>query len=347
MIFITHDLGVVADIADEVVVMKSGEVVEKGPAEKVLKFPEHSYTKGLLSCRPSAEKRNLALLTVDDVMNNRQEQVRRINSISEEELLVKVDHVSKIYVSEKGWFKKERREFAAANDLNFSIRKGETLGLVGESGCGKTTLSRMMLGLIPISSGSIEVMGKKIENATAADWKELRKEMQIVFQDPYSSLNPRLTIGEAILEPMRVYGLHENESGRAKHMKDLLSRVGMNPDFHVRFPHEFSGGQRQRVVIARALSVNPSFVICDEAVAALDVSVQAQVLNLLNDLKADFGLTYLFISHDLNVVYYMSDRIMVMNKGKIEELGSAQDVFFNPQSEYTKTLLSAIPGKVH
>jgi len=347
MIFITHDLGVVADIADEVVVMKSGEVVEKGPAEKVLKFPEHAYTKGLLSCRPSAEKRNLALLTVDDVMNNRQEQVRRINSISEEELLVKVDHVSKIYVSEKGWFKKERREFAAANDLNFSIRKGETLGLVGESGCGKTTLSRMMLGLIPISSGSIEVMGKKIENATAADWKELRKEMQIVFQDPYSSLNPRLTIGEAILEPMRVYGLHENESGRAKHMKDLLSRVGMNPDFHVRFPHEFSGGQRQRVVIARALSVNPSFVICDEAVAALDVSVQAQVLNLLNDLKADFGLTYLFISHDLNVVYYMSDRIMVMNKGKIEELGPAQDVFFNPQSEYTKTLLSAIPGKVH
>lgn len=346
MIFITHDLGVVADIADEVVVMKNGEVVEKGPAKTVLNSPEHAYTKGLLSCRPTTHKRNLALLTVDDVMNDRSEKPRRLVEIDESRELVKVSDVSKIYVSEKGWLKKERREFAAASDLSFSIYQGETLGLVGESGCGKTTLSRMMLGLIPITSGSIEVMGKKIESATPADWKELRKEMQIVFQDPYSSLNPRLTIGEAILEPMRVYGLHSNEEGRRKYMKDLLSRVGMNPDFHTRYPHEFSGGQRQRVVIARALSVNPSFVICDEAVAALDVSVQAQVLNLLNDLKADFGLTYLFISHDLNVVYYMSDRIMVMNKGKIEELGSADQVFFKPQSDYTKTLLSAIPGKV-
>lgn len=346
MIFITHDLGVVADIADEVVVMKNGEVVESGLAADVLKSPKHAYTKGLLSCRPSVEKREFELLTVDDVMNGQAEKPRKSMIIDPSNTLVNVQSVSKIYISEKGWVKKERREFAAVKDISFTIRKGETLGLVGESGCGKTTLSRMILGLIPITTGSIEVMGKKIETASDKDWKELRKEMQIVFQDPYSSLNPRLTIGEAIIEPMRVYGLHQSESGRVSQMKDLLSRVGMNPDFHSRYPHEFSGGQRQRVVIARALSVNPSFVICDEAVAALDVSVQAQVLNLLNELKSDFGLTYLFISHDLNVVYYMSDRIMVMNKGKIEELGEAKEVFFNPQSDYTKTLLSAIPGKV-
>jgi peptide/nickel transport system ATP-binding protein len=346
LLFITHDLGVVAQIADRIVVMKDGRTVEQGSIKKVLQNPEHPYTKGLMACRPKPGQKAFSLLTVDDVINGRTVVPRKWGLEENQDVLVRVDQLSKKYTVESGVFNKERRDFFAVNEVSFSIKKGETLGLVGESGCGKTTLSRMMLGLIPPSSGSIELMGKPVQHLKSSEWKDIRKEVQIVFQDPYSSLNPKMTIGEAIMEPMRVYGLHTNETGRRRKMEELLEHVGLSNAAAVRYPHEFSGGQRQRVVIARALSVQPSFVICDEAVAALDVSVQAQVLNLLNALKVDFGLTYLFISHDLNVVYYMSDRIMVMNKGRVEELGRADDVFFQPQSAYTKSLLASIPGGI-
>lgn len=344
LLFITHDLGVVAQVADRIVVMKEGRVVEQGTVHDVLNAPQHPYTKGLMACRPKPSQKEYSLLTVDDVLNNRQAHLRQVSLKGATDTIARIENISKRYVMESGVFRREKKEFLAVDNVSFTIERGETLGLVGESGCGKTTLSRMMLGLLPASEGAITLFGKALHQLTSSEWKEMRKEVQIIFQDPYSSLNPKMTIGEAIMEPMRVYGLHGNESGRWKKMVDLLERVGMSAAAATRFPHEFSGGQRQRFVIARALSVEPSFVICDEAVAALDVSVQAQVLNLLNGLKADFGLTYLFISHDLNVVYYMSDRILVMNKGKVEEWGKAEDVFFHPRSDYTKSLLASIPG---
>jgi peptide/nickel transport system ATP-binding protein len=356
MIFITHDLGVVAEIADTIVVMCRGKIVERGLASNVLKHPEHTYTKGLLACRPQPGEKREQLITLADF----EKPVKSApNSIKVPDLkkaapdttkvLLDVHGVSKVYSGVKKFFQKSP-EVVAVKNVSFAIHTGETLGLVGESGCGKTTLSRMLLGLIPATGGSIVYDTKKygvqdITTLAKSELRKLRKEIQIIFQDPYSSLNPKHTIGDAITEPMRVFDLHETNTKRKKHALELLEKVGMKPELYDRYPHEFSGGQRQRIVIARALACEPSFIICDESVSALDVSVQAQVLNLLNDLKRDFGLTYLFISHDLNVVYHMSDRILVMNKGSVEEIGTCDQVFFHPQSDYTKRLLAAIPGR--
>jgi peptide/nickel transport system ATP-binding protein len=264
---------------------------------------------------------------------------------SHTEPLLEVNELTKVYEVRGGLFGGSKKEFRAVNGVSFSIMKNETLGLVGESGCGKTTLSRMLLGLIPATSGSILYQGKDLVGMSASALRELRKDIQIIFQDPYSSLNPKQTIGKAIEEPMEVYGLHGPSSGRKAKVIELLQKVGLGEEHYNRYPHEFSGGQRQRIVISRALAVEPRFIICDESVSALDVSVQAQVLNLLNELKRDFGLTYLFISHDLGVVYHMSDRIMVMQKGNIEEMGTAHDVYFQPKSAYTQRLVSSVPGK--
>ncbi len=349
IIFITHDLGVVAEIADEILVMKRGQVVEHGQAVSVLSNPQHPYTQGLLACRPALGKKVDRLQTVEDFLNK--EKINTVKSsgirTSENfgEIILSVKNATKTYTSHGGLFNKKSKDVNAVNDVSFEIRKGETLGLVGESGCGKTTLSRMLLGLIPATSGQIIFNGKDITALDKAGLKAMRKEMQIIFQDPYSSLNPKHTIGESITEPMMVLGLHASQQQRKAKALELLSKVGLGAEHFARYPHEFSGGQRQRVVIARALACEPSFIICDESVSALDVSVQAQVLNLLNELKQDFQLTYLFISHDLGVVYHMSDRIMVMNKGVVEEIGTCDEVFFHPKSEYTQRLLSAIPGK--
>jgi peptide/nickel transport system ATP-binding protein len=352
MIFITHDLGVVAEIADTIVVMRKGEVVEKGSAKDILTNPKEPYTRGLMACRPDPEKKSIRLKTVEDFLktDNPESILRndiRITSTTEskENALLEVRHLSKIYEGKKSFFRKNGQEVRAVNDVNFTIGLGETLGLVGESGCGKTTLSRMLLGLIPASEGQILFKGKDITQISSGEMRSLRKDMQIIFQDPYSALNPQHTIRESITEPMQVFGLHETAHGRLQRAKELMIQVGLSEEYLDRYPHEFSGGQRQRIVIARALAVQPSFIICDESVSALDVSVQAQVLNLLNDLKHQFNLTFLFISHDLNVVYYMSDRIMVMNKGKIEEMGPAADVFYRPEKAYTQLLLDSIPGR--
>lgn len=349
MIFITHDLGVVADIADDIVVMQRGKIVEKGKANDVLNHPQHPYTKGLLACRPVMGQKVERLKTVADFLQEEKEAVTFSSpnspKISDKEIILDVKKLFKIYESSNGIFKKTNSVVKAVNDVSFQISKGETLGLVGESGCGKTTLSRMLLGLIPASEGQIIFKGKDLCSLSKSEMREMRKEMQIIFQDPYSSLNPKHTIGDSIMEPMMTFGLFESHKQREQKAIELLEKTGLGAEHLKRYPHEFSGGQRQRIVIARALACEPSFVVCDEAVSALDVSVQAQVLNLLNDLKRDYSLTYLFISHDLSVVYHISDRIMVMNKGRVEEIGTYDEVFLHPKSEYTKRLLEAVPGK--
>ena len=344
MIFITHDLGVVKEIAHHIVVMQQGKVIEKGIANDILNQPKEVYTKGLMACRPVPGKKIARLLTIEDFTNQNAPQIEEIKSNSAfEKELIRAEHITKRYTSYKGFFKKEKKEVLAVNDVSFTIYEGEALGLVGESGCGKTTLSRILLGLIPASEGSIIYKGNDLTKMSAIEWKKLRKELQIIFQDPYSALNPKHSIRQILTEPMLHHGIRSNEKDAVTRAQELLEKVGMTAEALDKYPHEFSGGQRQRIVIARALSVEPRFIICDESVAALDVSVQAQVLNLLTDLKREFGLTYLFISHDLSVVYQMCDRIMVMNRGRIEELNTAENVFHHSQSEYTRSLLKSIP----
>ncbi len=345
MIFITHDLGVVQDLADDVVVMKHGKVVESGEATQILNDPKEDYTKGLLACRPVPGVKLERLLTVSDVLEGKERKPISENALFKSEgVLLEVNHLSKTYTKTIGFWKKRTIETKAVHEVSFQVFEGETLGLVGESGCGKTTLSRMLLGLIEASAGEIRYKGINLLELNSKEWRDMRRRVQIIFQDPYSSLNPRHTIKEIITSPILRFGLARSSSEANSIAENLLEKVGMPKDILSRYPHEFSGGQRQRIVIARALAVQPEFIICDESVAALDVSVQAQVLNLLNDLKKEFNLTLLFISHDLSVIYQMADRIMVMQKGKIEELGSATEVYHHPHSPYTQNLIASIPS---
>lgn len=369
IIFITHDLGVIAEIADQVMVMYHGKIVEQGDVLDIFNSPKHPYTKGLLACRPRLDIRMKQLPTVadfmeidrdgafvekkskfpsfghaflmnfttDDEIQERQEYLKTL----EPQLVVK--NLKTYFPITRGLFGKAVDYVKAVDDVSFHVYPGETVGLVGESGCGKTTLGRTILRLIEPTDGDILFEGRNIKNLNKKELRELRKEIQIIFQDPYSSLNPRLTIGEALTEPMKVNRVLDSDSQRKKKAIELLDRVSMPASHFDRYPHEFSGGQRQRVCIARALALNPKFIICDESVSALDVSVQAQVLNLLNKLKEEFNFTYIFISHDLSVVKFMSDRIIVMNKGKIEEEGFAEEIYQNPQKEYTKKLITSIP----
>lgn len=350
MIFITHDLGVVQEIADHVLVMYRGEVVESGAAKQIFEAPLHNYTKGLLACRPNPKKDRHRLPTLKDFLEEKPSSDfdRTVEKASYSEKLLEVKNFNKWYPQKKSWLKRfaPTEYVKAVNDVSFEVFKGETLGLVGESGCGKTTLSRALLHLIQPTSGQVVYNGKNVSNFSKAEWIKLRRKIQIIFQDPYSSLNPRKTVGQTITEPMKVHGIGSGAADRKTRAVELLEKVGLSAEHYNRYPHAFSGGQRQRIVIARTLALEPKFVICDESVSALDVSVQAQVLNLLNDLKKEFGLTYIFISHDLSVIKHMSDRIMVMKEGRIEEIGKASDVYDNPETAYTRKLIDAIPGKV-
>lgn len=346
IIFITHDLGVIAQIADDVAVMYKGEMVEQGTAEQVLYHPQHPYTKGLLACRPPLDSRPHRLPTVQDFLEGNVPQEEPLSvkrQASSATPLLRVRDLEVTYTLKKNLFGRVMQELKAVDGLSFDVFKGETVGLVGESGCGKSTLGRAILQLIERSAGTVEYDGVTLDKLSAAECKALRRKMQIVFQDPYSSLNPRITVGEAILEPLRSHHLLGSESRRRERVLELMGQVGLSEEWFNRYPHEFSGGQRQRVCIARALVLQPELVICDESVSALDVSVQAQVLNLLNDLKEHYGYTYIFITHDLSVVKFFSDRIMVMEKGRIVEEGPSDELFAYPQHPYTQRLLAAIP----
>ena len=346
IIFITHDLGVIAQIADDVAVMYKGEIVEQGTAEQVLFHPQHPYTRGLLACRPPLDSRPHRLPTVQDFLDGNVPQEVQTPAAKREITatpLLRVRDLEVTYALKKNLFGKVMQELKAVDGLSFDVFRGETVGLVGESGCGKSTLGRAILQLIERSAGTVEYDGVSLDKLSFSERKALRRKMQIVFQDPYSSLNPRITVGEAILEPLRSHHLLDNDSQRRERVRELMHQVGLSEEWFNRYPHEFSGGQRQRVCIARALVLQPELVICDESVSALDVSVQAQVLNLLNDLKEHYGYTYIFITHDLSVVKFFSDRIMVMEKGRIVEEGPSDQLFAIPQHPYTQRLLAAIP----
>ena len=347
LIFISHDLGVIKEVADDVMVMYDGKVVETGSVNKIFNSPKHPYTKGLLACRPSINTNLKRLPEIDDIVNGQNHlevsEKKIHHPIGHSKPTLDVIDLTKKYTSKRGLIGNKRIIIKAVDNISFKVYPGETLGLVGESGCGKTTLSRAILRLIEPNKGSVFFNEKNLMKLNKASLKDQRKKINIIFQDPYSSLNPRICIGEAIMEPMLVHKLYGNNQIRKNRVLELLEKVGLREEHYNRFPHEFSGGQRQRIVIARTLALNPKFIICDEAVSALDVSVQAKVLNLLNDLKDEFGFTYIFISHDLNVVRYMSDRLIVMKDGKIVEVGNADQIYNNPSSDYTKSLIDAVP----
>ncbi|MGG9971369.1 ABC transporter ATP-binding protein [Ferruginibacter sp. SUN002] len=364
VVLITHDLGLVADVADKVAVMYKGEMVEQADTKNIFSRAQHPYTKALLACRPALHPKGERLPLISDFLGeqatSRKPQGTSIVEAASYKLqgssaindkpsfnqtVLQVEHLNVHYQSKKKIFSKTPESFKAVNDVSFTVSKNEIIGLVGESGCGKTTLGRAILQLIPATSGKIILDGKNLSELPKDQLRHIRSNLQIVFQDPYGSLNPRLSIGEAILEPMQVHARFNNTKQRREKVYELLEKVQLNTDHYNRYPHQFSGGQRQRICIARALALNPSFLIFDESVSALDVSVQAQILNLINNLKAELEFTGIFISHDLSVVRYISDRILVMQHGKIVEEGNADTIYFSPQNAYTKKLIDSIPGK--
>lgn len=354
IIFITHDLGVIAEVADRVLVMYQGEVVEEAKVKDIFKNAKHPYTKGLIACRPQLKNNLSRLPTIADFINSDdgfspekfiKSLTKQTNEsdLTEKKLLLEIKGLSTFFPIKSGFFNRAKSFVKAVDGVSLKVFESETLGLVGESGCGKTTLGRTILRLINPSAGQVLYKGVDVASLKPKQLRALRKEMQIIFQDPYSSLNPRKTIGNAIMEPMKVHRLYKNDQERELETRNLMEKVQLESSMFHRYPHELSGGQRQRVCIARALSLNPKFIICDESVSALDVSVQAQILNLLNDLKRELKFTYIFISHDLSVVKFMADRIAVMQNGKIVEIGTTQEVYDNPKTEYTKTLIAAVP----
>lgn len=365
IIFITHDLGVVSELAQKVAIMYKGKIVEKGTVNEIFKNPQHSYTKGLLSCRPNLNIRWPVLPTINDFMKENSDgsyaatgyslslsdtsiveinnqRKKRLDSIYQKNPLLTLDRVNKSFTVRKSGFGRSQ-SISAVKDVSLSLFPGETLGLVGESGCGKSTLGKLVLRLLEPTSGKIIYQDRDLSQLSLEEMRQLRKKIQVIFQDPYSSLNPIQRIGDAIAEPMIVHKIYSSKAACRKAAMELLERVGLGQEHYHRYPHEFSGGQRQRIVIARALSVNPEFIICDECVSALDVSVQAQIINLLQQLKKEQGFSYIFISHDLSVVKYISDRIAVMKAGSIEEIGDADEIYDNPKSNYTRQLIDAIP----
>lgn len=360
MIFISHDLGLMSEIADELMVMYKGDIVEQGTAQQLFENPQHPYTKGLLACRPSPKRLLKKLPTVADFLNEdkevglqhllaknafTQEEVnQRRSKLYSQEPILKVQDLCTWYPIKKGLFGKTQDFVKAVDQVSFDVFPGETLGLVGESGCGKTTLGRTILRLVEPTSGKLIFDGNDITHLNKKELRKLRRDVQLIFQDPYSSLNPKITVGQSIMEPLIVHGIYANDAERRAHVIQLLQKVNLGAEHFNRYPHEFSGGQRQRIVIARALALKPKFIVCDESVSALDVSVQAQVLNLLRDLQEEFGLTYIFISHDLAVVKHISDRMIIMNKGKIEEQGFPEEIYKSPKAAYTQKLIDAIPG---
>ncbi len=362
LIFISHDLGVVSEIADNVLVMYKGEVVEAAPVKTLFAHPKHPYTKGLLACRPSPDYHLKKLPIIADFLNAETKKEVSIGSIREQyawpaeavkdrkkklysqEPLLKINGLNTWFPINGGFLDRSKEVIKAVNEVSFDVYPGETLGLVGESGCGKTTLGRSILRLIEPTSGSINFDNTDLRSLKKDDLRKIRRDIQIIFQDPYSSLNPRLTVGDSLMEPLQVHQFYTSNAKRKKTVLELLERVNLEPAHFNRYPHEFSGGQRQRIVIARALALQPKFIICDESVSALDVSVQAQVLNLIRELQQEFNLTYIFISHDLAVIKHISDRMMVMNKGEVVEIGDPDDIYYHPKEEYTKKLIASIPG---
>ena len=350
LLFISHDLALVSELAEKVVVMYQGKVEETGSVFQIFKTPKSNYTKALLASRPPVDRRLEQLPTIQSLANKEfkaheispQERALRHKKLYMQEALLEIQNLKKYYY-QKASFWGSSSEVRAVDDVSFSVFEGETLGLVGESGCGKSTLGKTLLQLEKATAGSVWFRGKDITKIGKKELQQLRKEIQIIFQDPYSSLNPRMPIGEAIMEPMKVHKIGSSDISRKRLVKELLVKVGLDEDYFSRFPHELSGGQRQRVGIARTIALKPKLVICDESVSALDISVQAQVLNLLNSLKEDYGFTYIFISHDLAVVKFMADQLLVMNKGQIEEIGDADEIYAHPSKAYTKHLIDAIP----
>ncbi|MFX9617209.1 ABC transporter ATP-binding protein [Acinetobacter baumannii] len=353
MLFITHDLALVGEIADQVIVMRHGEIREQGTAEQVLEQPKDVYTRALLYCRPQMSQRPYRLPVTSDFMRQENnilvEQSFDVSEIPErkrglngdEHIILEVKDLKKSFYSRKGLFGKE--EFQAVKGVSFKLAKGKTLGLVGESGSGKTTVGLLLMRLHQASGGQALIEGKDILSLTEKEFAKYQRKIQIIFQNPYASLNPRFTIGQILLEPMQIHGIGKDDAERKQIALGLLERVNLPEQAYYRYPHEFSGGQRQRIAITRCLTLKPEILICDESVSALDVSVQAQVLNLLQDLQDEFGLSYIFISHDLSVVKYISDQVMVMNHGEVVEIANSDELYAHPQHDYTKRLLQAIP----